>query len=76
MERAGYKGYVIESNPRQLADGTWSINVGIESHEGGCVRSANYHAANTFATDLEATEHGMNFGRQIIHGRVPGISPP
>lgn len=77
MARAEYQGYVIDARPHQLADdGRWTINIEIERHHGDGIESTAYSAANTFETKEEAIGHGLNFGRQIIDGKVNGCVAP
>ncbi len=77
MERVEYKGYVIEANPDELADGgRWTTNITIERHDGEGVMADPFSAANTFDTKEEATAHCINFGRQIIDGQVSGCQAP
>lgn len=75
--RVGYKGYIIEAHPHQLADGgRWTSNIAIERHEADQVTEQPFSAANLFAIGEEAVQHCINFGRQIIEGQVAGCTAP
>lgn len=77
MSRAEYQGYVIDARPHQLADdGRWTVNIEIERHHSDGIESRGYSAANTFETKEEAIGHCLNFGRQIIDGKVDGCVAP
>jgi hypothetical protein len=71
MSRENYKGYVIEANPRQLAENSmWTVSINIEKHSGAGVDVQEYSAANQYASKEMAIDHCLNFGRQIVNGRV------
>ena len=77
MSRVAYKGYIIEAEPRQLADSSrWTLNIVIERHEGGKVNTMPFSAADTFETRDEAMQHCVHFGHQIVDGKIPGCTPP
>ncbi len=52
------------------------MDITIERHEGDRVTELPFSAANLFDTEEAADEHGINFGRQIIDGQVPGCTAP
>jgi len=77
MNRVAYKGYIIDAEPSQLADGSrWTINITIERHDGGSVIARSFNAANAFETKDETVQHCINFGYQIIDGKIAGCTPP
>jgi hypothetical protein len=68
-----YKGYRIEAHPYQLADsGEWTINTHILIQRGSEITERPFYAGNKFQTEAEAAAHCIDFGRQIIDGKVPG----
>ena len=70
-----YRGYVIDPLPRQLQDSEkWTTNIHIEHYVGSEVRVHPYHAADTFDTKKEAIEACVEFGRQIIDGKIPNCT--
>jgi hypothetical protein len=75
--RAGFKGYVIDARPFQLADdGSWSSDFNIERHDGDDVNERHYSGALTFETKEEAVKHCLRLGAQIIDGVYPHCSAP
>ena len=77
MTRAEYQGFVIDARPHQLVDdGRWSLAISIERHHGDGDTVLSYSAADTFETKEEAIDYCLNFGRQIIDGKVDGCVAP
>jgi hypothetical protein len=76
MDSVEYSGYILEACPQQLADGHWTLAVSIERHKGGSVDVQSFSASNTFQTREEAVPHCINFGRQIVDGKVLGCTAP
>ena len=75
--RTGYKGYVIEAHPFQLAeDRRWSTDLNIQRHDSEGVSVAPYSGALTFARKDEAIEHCISLGAQIIDGEYAGCVAP
>jgi hypothetical protein len=72
MDVVAYKEFEIKASPYQLAEsGDWTLNIYITHHRGGETLEKNFSAATTFKTRDEAIQHCLNFGKQIIDGRVP-----
>lgn len=70
MKEVRYKGYVIKPIPQQLADSDrGNMNLTISKDHRHSVVETQFSAANTFATEEEANEHCINFGKQIIDGK-------
>jgi hypothetical protein len=77
MRRVTYKGYTIEARPHQLADDSrWTLNITISRDDGEQLIEQTFSAANLFATEEEAVQHCLNFGRQIVDGQVAGCTAP
>lgn len=71
MDSAPYKNYLIQATPFQLADsGAWTIDISILHESCGIINIRNFSAADTFKTEQEAIQHCIEFGRQIIDGKV------
>jgi len=73
-----YKGYTIEAAPQHLVyTGQWEVNVFISwSTKDAKVESRYFHSTIRHATKAEATAHSLTYGRQIIEGKIPGLSIP
>jgi hypothetical protein len=71
MNSAPYKGYLIRAAPYRLADsGEFTININIWNDTGDAFNIRNFGAGNTFKTEQEAIHHCIEFGRQIIDGKI------
>ena len=71
MTSVPYKGYVIDAAPYKLAESKgWSINIYIRHDTGDAINTKNFSAANIFATQEEAIQHCIDFGRRIIDGEI------
>ena len=69
MDAISYRGYLIKPAPLQLSDSKeWTIEICISKDRGDSVNERKYCAGNTFKTKEEATQHCINFGKQIING--------
>ena len=70
-----YKGYTIRAAPHELAEtGLWSLNLFIMWPTMRGERSWHFSTSDRYATEEEATVHCMNYGQQIIDGKVTGLS--
>lgn len=69
-----YKGYIICPRPHELVEGGWSQDLTIRIDTGHQVQDKRFSAANTYPTEEEAIKHCINMGRQIIDGKVPGLT--
>jgi hypothetical protein len=77
MERVQYEGYEIEARTVQLRDdGRWTVDVNLWRDSGGETTVGQFHSGTTFATRDEAVQHCIDFGRQIIDGKVAGCTAP
>ena len=74
MTRIPHKEFIIDAQPFHLQGDRSSTNVDIERHTGNEVRARHFTAWNAFSTETEAVAHCINFGRQIIDGRIEGCS--
>jgi hypothetical protein len=71
LDPAPYKGYLIQAAPYQLAEsGEFTIDIYILHDSGDPIRKRKFSAANTFKTKQEAIQHCIEFGRQIIDGKI------
>lgn len=71
VDSAYYKGYLIQAAPYQLADsGEFTMDISIFHDTGDALNIRNFSAANTFKTEQEAIQNCIEFGRQIIDGKV------
>ncbi len=77
-ERAiDYRGYRIVAAPLELADPPgWSTDLWIECIKPGEVVPKPFDTADIFQTEQEAIHHCLEFGRQIVDGKFPNLSPP
>ena len=77
MERVQYEGYEIEVRTGQLRDdGRWTLDINIWRDSGSETAVTPFSSSTTFGTRDEAVQHCINFGRQIIDGKVPGCTAP
>ncbi len=71
----GCERYLIRPTPKQLRDtGEWTLEIHIAREHGGERHEQLCIAANTFTTRDEAVARGIQFGRDIIDGKVSGCS--
>jgi hypothetical protein len=62
---------VIEAAPYQLAEcGEWAMEVHIRRDQGSHMNKKPFYAKNKFKTKEEAIRHCLEFGKQIIDGRI------
>ena len=77
LPRQPYKDFVIVvKTRRRTKSGRWTLDIQIERHTGPNMHVKPYNAADTFDTMEAAVEGCIVFGRHVIDGRVPGLSPP
>jgi hypothetical protein len=70
-----YNSYLIRPTPKQLRDsGQWTLEIHVAREHAGERRETMCHAANTFRTREEAMAWGVQFGADIIDGKVQGCS--
>lgn len=71
MTSIEYKGYEIRAVPYQLAEsGEWTVDILIVKDTGTQVKHRKFSAGNRYKTRDEAAQHCLNFGQQIIDGKV------
>jgi len=74
-EAVSYKGYTVQPAPRQLVEtDQWELNVFISWTTGDDEDSRHFVKTGRYATEEEATAHCLNFGHQIIDGKISGLS--
>ena len=77
LPRQPYKDFVIAVRTRRRTKtGRWTLDIQIERHTGPDMHVKGFNAADTFDTNEAAVEGCIVFGRRIIDGQVPGLSPP
>lgn len=70
MEGIDYKGYTIRSTSIQIADSNkWTVAVNIVTPQGDNNLDQPFSSAMTFASQEEADNHSIDFGKQIIDGK-------
>ena len=70
-----YKNYRIESQPHRLqTPDRWTLDVTIYCDTPSGVKYRSFSASSTYATREAAVEAGLQFGKNIIEGRVPNCS--
>ena len=75
VQIVSYKGYQIRPAPRQLRDSLrWTTNLIILFDNGYEIVERQFFAANTFESEEEAIQACVEFGRQIIDGRIPNCA--
>ena len=75
VQIVSYKGYQIRPSPRQLRDPLrWTTNLIILFDKGYKIVERQFFAANTFESKEEAIQACVEFGRQIIDGRIPNCT--
>jgi hypothetical protein len=75
MESIPYEGFWIDPAPYQLAETMkWKIQVYIRRDTGSAITSKYFIASDTFDTEEEAEYHSINFGKDIIDGKIPSCS--
>ena len=71
MSTMSYKGFVITVRPYQVHDtGKWTVDIEI-SRRG---RKRSFSTREHFSTESEAVTRSVEFGCQIIDGKVPECS--
>jgi len=75
MAHVLYKGFEIRPAPHELqGSGEWTLHLYITKHHGSQTAEKPFNAANTFATKAEAERHCIEFGKQIIDGKIPNCT--
>lgn len=70
-----YKNYIIQPAPHELIDtGRWGLNLFILWSTEARDESRHFYTSDQYATKEEATAHCINYGKQIIDGKIPGSS--
>jgi len=73
MSEITYKGFSIVATHVELHDGTWSTDIWIETY-GEKPKGQNFTSLDTFPTEKEAVEFCLQYGRDIIDGKVEGLT--
>ena len=68
---AEYESFEVTARPQLLKDGRWTTEVHIRRNN--VVRP--YFASNTWETEDAAIKGCFEFGRRIIDGEIPALSP-
>ena len=74
MTETSYNGFGIRPAPYKLADGGYSMNLYIVRDDGAERRERKFFAEGRFSTEEEAIAHCINFGKQIIDGKIDDCS--
>ena len=75
MTSIEYRGYEIRAVPYQLAkSGEWTVDILIVKDTGTQVKHRKFSAGNTYKIQDEAVQHCIDFGQQIIDGKVQTCS--
>ncbi len=74
MDEITYKGFIIDSTPFQLQGGEWSTDIWIRIHRTEETAGRNFNTEDVFSTREEAVAHCLQFGMDIIDGKVEGCS--
>ncbi len=69
-----HRGYRIHPTPKQLQTGEWTLEGFIARDHDGKVHEQVYSTRNTFKTRDEAVAWAIQFGQDVIDGKVPGLS--
>ncbi len=70
-----YEGYAIQSTPRYLAERAhWQLRVVISFSQCREMRPREFSSENFSLTEQEADTHGIAFGRDLIDGKLAGLS--
>jgi len=72
MNETTYKDFTIKATPFKLHDGKWSTWITVHPDNGP--KSRNFNTGDTFPTEEEAIEFCLQYGRDIIDGKVEGCS--
>jgi hypothetical protein len=65
-----YKGFVLEADIRELANGRYALGVIVIEYQHNADRVWSFSAANNFATKEEAEVRSLYFGKHILDGKV------
>ena len=75
MEQIEYKGFKLQAKPEyENFSRRWQIRVLISRNTGFTATAKSFSASNTYATEQEAMQHSINYGKQIIDGQIAGIT--
>jgi len=71
MNEITYKGFSIIARPARSHDGNWNTDIWIETY-GEKPKGQNFTSLDTFPTEKEAVEFCLQYGKDIIDGKVEG----
>ncbi len=74
MDLIPYKDYLIQPAPMRLDEGGWNMDLHIWTADRS--HSRKYSTGDVWPTEEDAIQHIVNFGRQIIDGETPDLTPP
>ncbi len=74
MDDIIYKGYTIECDLQELADGRWSFETIIYKDKSYGVVDKIFPAESIYKTKEEAIKNCINFGKQIVDGEIDGYN--
>jgi hypothetical protein len=80
-EPVEYRGYFIHPAPMKIArvygppqledrSGKWQLHLYISKSSSDDAEAKEFQAANTYKSKGEATRHCIEFGKQIIDGKI------
>lgn len=69
-----YAGYAIRPRPFHRRSGDWTLDLEIWRDGTKGLDVCQFHGLETFASQGAAVSACLQYGRDIIDGRVPGVS--
>ncbi len=73
MDEITYEGFIVEAAP-ELHDGKWSTNICIRINHPEGPSGRNFSTNDTNNAREDAVAHCLQFGRDIIDGKVEGCT--
>ena len=70
-----YENYVIEPVCHRDIN-HWLVRVRLERHTNWTIYTSSYDSEEVYADKDEADKKAIEFGRQIIDGNCPPLTPP
>jgi hypothetical protein len=67
-----YEGFTIQSSPRLADRKKWQLCIVIAVEHTNVLKTREFLADVTYATEQEADIHGIAFGQRLIDGKVEG----
>lgn len=69
-----YKGYGINPKPRKNDTNKWDTHISIERYDSGILSEKAFSTANLHNSEAEAIAFCIQYGRDIIDGKVVGCT--